>query len=168
MSKRPTNQDAQAYLAAQAEHERSKEREQDRYAQSAGLYIQQIVITFGLSVIGIVILLWLLGTAFVMPCISNFYDDMPIYPDAEQIENNFHFYTWLGLGDLSATYAVSDVSVAEVEAWYQAVMAEQEALAERARLNGERLPVWEGAVKVRASDNGVMIETQSICFKNLG
>lgn len=166
MTQQRPKRDVQAYLAAQDALPTDKQREGQRYQATAWRYVQQMVITFGIIILGIIVLLWLLGTVITAPCISNFYDEMPIYPNAELIENKASFWNWLGLGQLSVSYQI-DAPFADVDAWYSEQLANQAAALETARLQGDSIPIWEGRYTLRVTNNDVIIEKESVCFTKL-
>lgn len=158
--------DVQAYLAAQSALEDDKRKEKIRYAETASHYVQRLIATFVISVLMIPVLLWVFGTLITTPCINNFYNQMPIYADAEWESSTTNFWNWLGLGSVSEVYR-SPSPATDVQQWYDDQLAAQEAAYIDAKKRGVDIPKWEATVTVRQDTDGVIIEKVSTCFMEL-
>lgn len=155
-----------AYLRAKAELEDIKAEEQQRFASSFWQSLQQYSLSITLMILAIPVLLWFFGTLMTAPCITNFYSQMPIYPDAELVDTSASFWNWFGLGSLSETYR-SPSALADVQQWYAEQIAIQEEAWETGRRQGADIPKWEGTYTVQQRGDTVVIEKVSTCFIRL-
>ena len=99
-----------------------------------------------------------------VPCISNFYNEMPVYPGAELTEQKSSPLNWIGAGELELTYRSPDESDT-VEAWYRNTMIEAQRAASRAQVAGEPIPVtWNHFYRISTASEGTDITLEADCL----
>lgn len=129
-----------------------------------------------LIILGIFACLGIVMVGSFTPCIYNYYEYLPVYPDATQISQKGDVVNYFGMGELSSTWFVAN-DADTVREWYQTTITEAEYAKRRAIIdhgNSELAPwwegeykgpsIWEGVYRVRPTEEGSEIILSANCF----
>lgn len=99
------------------------------------------------------------------PCTVNYYEFLPLYPDARVTEAHTSILNYLAVGDLSHTLLTTD-DLATVEAWYHDNVEVPANEAGRLRaLNQEAPEVWQHDYRITETQDGVEIYLRGMCYR---
>lgn len=154
-----------AYLEAQRQLEIDKQREAERRKINP----RRTIIGFILICMFVFACTTTTAVIAYSPCVSQFYDRMPIHPQAELVDDQGDFLTWVGLGDIGQTYYVAQ-DRDTVKTWYDETIRETRREAYFAERAGEPVPpVWDGTYTVIPNEDGVgsLVQKDSGCYYEL-
>lgn len=98
------------------------------------------IITLSLIIIGTLILILSCMAFISLPCVSNFYNQLPEYPGADLIEQHNSTLNWIAIGELEFVYHTED-NLETVEAWFNQTVDAAHTEARHASISGEPIPV---------------------------
>jgi len=117
-----------------------------------------------LSMVGLVILSVTLLAIINVPCVSNYYNQLPVYPDATLLEESRSRWIWLGFANSRVTYFTTN-SYTTVADWFEVEVDEVRSEARRARLANDPVPrIWRGRYTLTSTADGVEIHLTSQCM----
>lgn len=120
----------------------------------------------GLTAIVVATILMVFSCLIVVsvPCISNFYNKMSVYPDVELIEQKSSLLNWVGAGELELHYRSND-DAETIEAWYLEAVDEVQRDAIRAQVAGDPVPdTWNHFYRISAGTEGTDIVLEADCL----
>lgn len=121
------------------------------------------LVGFMFITLGMILSVILCLVSISAPCVSNFYNQMPIYPDAELIEQHSSTLNWIAIGNIEYVWGTTD-DTETVTAWYQEYLANIEDGIRRARITDDPPPAtWQHQYDVISTTNGTEIRMMANC-----
>ena len=106
----------------------------------------------------IIVMVLVCSVSVSVPCVNNFYNQLPEYPNATLVDSTASSTNYIGIGRLQLTYHTAD-DLADVESWYWRTVngAKSEAIRARAA-NEDAPPVWQHSYLISQLDNSNIVE----------
>lgn len=120
----------------------------------------------GLTAIVVAVIITVFACLIVIsaPCVSNFYNKLPVYPGAELIEQKSSVLNWIALEDLEFSYHSTD-DIEALDTWYQEMVDDVKSAAIRAQVADETIPVaWRHEYYLSTGDDGTDILLIASCL----
>jgi hypothetical protein len=134
-------------------------------SKDKAIFSFRTLVGFALITVGIIVMVFVCMITLSVPCVSNFYNQLPVYPEAELISERSSTLNWIGIGDLEFDYRTGD-DVPTVEAWYKTMVDDAIEAATYAQVSGEPIPeAWRHLYLISASDAGTDIRLISNCLR---
>ncbi|MEM9955919.1 MAG: hypothetical protein AAF846_30245, partial [Chloroflexota bacterium] len=103
---------------------------------------------------GVIVMVVTCLATLSVPCVNNFYNRLPVYPDATLSNTQASRFNYIGFGELQLTYS-SPESLDTIQAWYQEIVDDVLNEARRAQILGEDAPpTWNHRYELSEANNG--------------